>query len=59
MRIRECLHLLVMGYEPEEVVRRMELTESETKDIAIKVGSWMDILQFKTLEYDRIKALLK
>jgi hypothetical protein len=59
MRIRECLHMLVMGYEPEEVARRMELTESEARDIAIKVGSWMDILQLKALEGNRIKHLLE
>jgi hypothetical protein len=45
MRIRECLHLLVMGYKPEDVIIRMELTESEAKDIAVKVGSWLDTLQ--------------
>jgi hypothetical protein len=55
MRIRECLHLLVMGYEPEEVVIRMELNESEARDIAIKVNSWLDKVQLDSRRIERFK----
>lgn len=55
MRIRECLHLLVMGYEPEEVVRRMELTESDARHIAIRVNSWLDAVQLESRHQEQCR----
>jgi hypothetical protein len=40
-----------MGYTPEEVVRRMELTDTEAREIAIIVGSWMNDLQLDASYY--------
>ncbi|NQZ89447.1 MAG: hypothetical protein HRT54_17870 [Colwellia sp.] len=57
MKIKQCLYLISNGYTPEEIVKEMELTESETRDIAIYLGSFLQSLQLESRFQDKCRLL--
>jgi hypothetical protein len=45
MKIERYFDLLVDGYTPADIVRELDLTEADARDIAIKVNVWLEELQ--------------
>jgi hypothetical protein len=52
-RMKEFLRLLYIGQEPEWIVKQMELTEGESIEFTIAMGSLMDYVQLETIRYER------
>jgi hypothetical protein len=48
MRIERCLYLINLDLTPSEIVKDMELTESEAREIAIKMIYLLNELQIES-----------
>lgn len=48
MSIKQCLYLFNTGHSTSEIVKQLELTEADARDLAIKVISWLDELQLES-----------
>lgn len=48
MNIKQCLYLFNTGHSTSEIVKQMDLSEAEARDIAIKIISWLEELQLES-----------
>jgi hypothetical protein len=56
MRIKRCLYLINLDLTPAEIVKEMELAESEARDIAIKMISLLNELQIESRFQEKIRC---
>jgi hypothetical protein len=45
MSLKILFELFVDGYTPADIVKELDLTEADARDIAIKVNDWLEELQ--------------
>jgi len=57
LSIKQCLYLFNTGHSTSEIVKQLELTEADARDIAIKVISWLDELQLESRYQEQYRRL--
>jgi hypothetical protein len=55
MKLEQIFDLFIDGYTPADIVREIDLTESDARDIAIKVNVWLEELQREANVLDSYK----
>ena len=55
MKIEQYLDLLIDGYTPADIVRELDLTEADARDIANDVTSWLADIQREACYQDSYK----